>query len=105
VLSGYNENFAWGVLGLGAGETLSLLDDGTLGGALYVGTLDLPGGLSQLTSNGLNIYYDANAAGNAWLQRGTFALAGGGFATPVPEPAGLILLATGSALLLRRRRC
>ncbi len=111
---GYADNFAWGTLSLTAGETLSFTDGNqTPGGALYVGTLALGGGLAQLANihgNGINLYYDPAMAGNAYLLDQTYALAGGGQLLPasafasVPEPATIGMLCLGAVTLIRRRR-
>ena len=82
----FANNFMWGSLRLGAGQSLTLQDGNSgNGSALYVGTLTLDGGTNQIasiTGNGLDIYYDANAPGNAYLGNGTFALGGGGYIEP-----------------------
>lgn len=101
-------------MSLAAGESLSLVDGNTSpGGALYVGTLLLAGGVSQIADiggNGLDIYYDPATVGNAYLRDQVYALTGGGFLEPtlhfssVPEPGAAMLLAVGAATLLRRRR-
>jgi len=93
--AGYTDNFAWGIFSLGSGSGLKLMDGNTeAGGALYVQSFLLGDGLSQIndiTGNGLNIYYAPNAPGNAYLNSGTYALAGGGSLTPIPEPPNLPL--------------
>jgi hypothetical protein len=106
---GFENNFAFGIFSLAAGERLTLLDAGAVGGGLYTRTLKLDGGLAQLSSiasNGLNIYYDLTAPENAYLAGGTFALDGGGSIQPVPEPTALLLLlnACGALGALRPRR-
>lgn len=131
--AGYDDNFAWGRLELAAGESLALADgDDTPGGAVYVGSLDLAGGVGQvglLAGNGLNVYYDPAAAGDEYLLGRTYPLAGGGVLAPVtadglpaeglpadgllaaavapaavPEPAAAGLLAVAAVGLLARRR-
>ena len=87
--AGFVQNFAWGAVELGAGQSLTLRDgNGTAGGALYVGTFTLAGGTGQVsavTGNGLHIYYNVRAAGNAYLQGKTYALANGGTLEPVGD--------------------
>ena len=112
-------NFAWGTLTLGAGQQLALSDDhanwAAGAGALYVSAFDLAGVggdvasaiSTRISGNGFNIYYDASAAGSAWLGGQTYALGGGGVITPlvaVPEPAPALLLAAGLAALGWRQR-
>ena len=103
--SGYENNFAWGTLTLGAGEQLTL--DGDAGSALYVRSLVLAGGIDQIsniTGNGLNIYYHLGDPTNAYLNGQTYALAGGGQIAPVPEPASIIFGCLTALLALGRRR-
>jgi hypothetical protein len=86
---GYDQNYSWGTLQLGAGQSLVLQDgNATAGGALYVDALLLATGLGQIASiigNGLAIYYDPQNAANAYLNSGTYALSGGGYIAPVIE--------------------
>ncbi|MFB3893323.1 MAG: beta strand repeat-containing protein, partial [Phycisphaerae bacterium] len=67
----YSNNFAWGTLSLAAGNSLVLQDgNSTPGGAMYVGVLDLAGGLAQIgaiTGNGMDIIYDPKLPANAYL--------------------------------------
>lgn len=83
---GYLNNFAWGVLGLGSGQSLELLDAYESGtAALYVNALTLSEGLAQLASiqsNGVTIYYNPDNPANAYLDGETYALPGGGVLTP-----------------------
>lgn len=107
-LAGYVNNFAWGTLELGSGQSLYLTDGNlTSGGALYVQSLKLDDGISQINSitfNGLHIYYDPNLPDNAYLDGESFQTADGGI-SPVPEPSAAILLAiVGAGILCRRRR-
>jgi hypothetical protein len=105
---GYENNFAWGKLLLGAGNRLALLDgDDQPGGAIYVRSLILAGGLSQISSiesNGLSIYYDLGDPSNAYLGGATYALSGGGQIAAVPEPFSASLSIITSLGLLRRTR-
>jgi hypothetical protein len=98
---GYEDNFAWGRLVLGAGDSLAIE-----GEAVYVGVLDLKGGVEQISSisGDGNIYYDLREPGNAYLEGKSYALAGGGMVVAVPEPgsvAGAVLM---MGLCTRRRR-
>ena len=91
--AGFIDNFAWGTLELGANQQL-VLEDGNadLDGALYVHQLLLAGGLaeiSQITGNGMSIYYDPSSPDNAYLDGGTYPLSGGGVIAPTPEPSTL----------------
>jgi autotransporter-associated beta strand protein len=104
---GYVNNFAWGSLLLGSGDELVLEDaNDSMGGALYVHSLLLGGGIDQIAdiqSNGLNIYYDLGNSANAYLGGKSYELAGGGTISAVPEPVGALwVVATG--IVLRRRR-
>jgi hypothetical protein len=87
--AGYLDNFSWGILELGNGQTLMLQDgNAEAGGAIYVRSLFLGGGTNQIasiTGNGLNIYYDATRAENAYLNGQTYSLTGGGELAPISE--------------------
>ena len=104
--AGYQNDFAWGALRLASGESLTLLDAGLPGGALYTGDLLLEGGIGQISSissSGLNVYYDSSHGANAYLGSKSYPLTGGGFLIPVPEPGSAALLSTGALLLAKRR--
>jgi len=106
--AGMDDNFAWGILRLVETGSLTLADgNATSGGAMYVTSLVLEGGLSQISSiadNGFSIYYDPASSDNDYLGAQTFPLPGGGQIAPVPEPATLSLIALGGLVVLRRRR-
>ncbi len=84
---GYINNFSFGTLRLGSGQSL-VLSDGNVapGAAIYVSTLVLETGVAQIgsiTGNGFFIYYDPTVAANAYLNAQTYPLAGGGAVQPV----------------------
>lgn len=105
---GYSDNFGWGTLVVDAGDSISLSDgDEAPGGGLYVHRLLLGGGVGQISNiqgNGLNVYYDLGDSANAYLGGQTYALAGGGSISPVPEPGMMLLGMLGTTTLLIRRR-
>jgi hypothetical protein len=114
VAGGYTHNFAWGELSLVSGESVQFLassNNSSGGAALYVGLLQLGGGLSQLSSidSAYDIYYNASLAGNAYLDDKTYALDGAGSlipiasAVPLPASVWLMLSALGGMGLLARR--
>jgi len=104
---GYNDNFAWGTLSLAAGRSLTLTDaDAAPGGAVYVDHLDLQGGIDQIsdiTGNGIKLYYSLANPNNAYLQGKSYQLAGGGSISPVPEPAGVLLGFIATSFLFAQR--
>jgi hypothetical protein len=105
---GYVDNFAWGALIVGGGDGVTLEDaNADAGGALYVRQLLLAGGIGQINkidSNGLNIYYDLGDSANSYLGGHTYALAGGGSISAVPEPATMSIVLLAMTTLARRRR-
>lgn len=126
--SAYQNNFAWSELVLGSASQYVLTDgNGVSGGALYVGHIQLEGGLSQLASinSPFNVYYDPTVAGNAYLGGQTYAFGTGGGhliavsapvlpqatamsiaggPTAVPEPSAVLLTVSGAMVLLWRRK-
>jgi hypothetical protein len=96
--AGYDDNFAWGKLLVGESDTLKVESP-----ALYVHNLELPGGISSLSSSG-NIYYDITAPQNAYLQAKNYQLAGGGSLLAIPEPSTTLLLMSFTLPFLPRRR-
>ncbi|MCE5278882.1 MAG: leukotoxin LktA family filamentous adhesin [Planctomycetaceae bacterium] len=105
---GGDNGFAWGTLTLESGAGLALMDAvSPAGAALYLDVLALADGLAQIpsiTGNGFNIYYDPSNPANAYLGGASYPLTNGGAITPIPEPAGLLLLVTALPLAMRRRR-
>ena len=75
--------------------------DDALVGALFSGD-----DITNIFGNGFNLYYNPDAPENAYLNRLTYQLAGGGeLIALVPEPGTLMLLLSGLGvvLILRRR--
>ncbi|MBL8380623.1 MAG: autotransporter-associated beta strand repeat-containing protein [Burkholderiales bacterium] len=107
VAAGYQNNFAVGIFELVAGGSLNLTGTSNVPGAnaLYVHSLLLGGGLGQIASiqsGGLNIYYDATEASNAFLMGANYGLAGGGSlmaVAAVPEPESYLMWLAGIALM------
>jgi hypothetical protein len=66
--------------------------------------------VTNITGDGLDIYYDPFLATNAYLDGLDYALVGGGeliaddTAPPLPEPGTLALIAPGLGLVFLRRR-
>lgn len=108
--SAYAHNFAWHVLALTSGGSLSLLDgNDDPGGAFYVDVLALADGLDQIgrIHSPFNIYYDPSRAENAYLNAKSYALDGGGqliAAQPVPEPGKVGMMIVGLALMVSAGR-
>ena len=106
--AGMANNFAWGVLDVQAGNSLSLSGSAS-GRALYVGAVlgfDIIGGIVQnVVGNGFNIYYDSML--NGALGSRTYQLSNGGLLmafNPAPAPSALMLFVAGIGLLVGRRR-
>jgi hypothetical protein len=64
----------------------------TVTGDSHIGTLSDAGGIfgsqvTNITGNGHNVFYDSTLAGNSWLGKKIYALAGGGYLTPGPIPS------------------
>lgn len=116
--AGFADNFAWGYLDIGRGNSLTLYDGNALaGGALYVEALSgimIENGLVANISGDLNIYYLAGLSENSYLAGLDYdfldgdgrliAVAGAGDATPTPLPATVWLLGAGLAGLAQVRR-
>lgn len=126
--SAYQNNFAWSELVLGSASQYVLTDGNSVsGGALYVGHIQLEGGLSQLASinSPFNVYYDPTVVGNEYLGGQTYAFGTGGGhliavsapalpqasvmgiaggPTAVPEPSAVLLTVSGAMVLLWRRK-
>ncbi len=121
--SGFTNNFAWGLLNLDSGNSLSL--DGTVGtNALYVSMLEglmfSGDAITNIFGNDLNIYYDPTV--DLALNDQTYSLenggllcaigssctlstgGGGGGGSPAPEPGSLLLFDGGLAGLAFVRR-
>ncbi len=112
-------NFALGTLTIALSNqvTLTGVQSGGATNALYLGTLDLSAWdtsaagltntlLGALALPNVNLYYDRDDPGNAYLGGATYGLwSGGGLLIPIPEPTTLWAGAAGLALLafLRRR--
>ena len=126
VLTGYDDNFAWGEMALAGSNSLTLRDGNTEdGGALYLGLiagLEIVSGvvndiIFNITGNGFNIYYLADLADNDYLGGLTYDLTGGGQliaitgeateqvpTQQVPEPSTMLLLMIGLAGLIAYRK-
>jgi hypothetical protein len=126
--SGYLNNFAWGTLelewDLEMNQTNRLILQGEQGCALYVGglfglSIDDNQTVTNLISNGLNLYYDPDLQGNEYLGGFTYDLDDGGYLrpialnlvvsgypvnTPLPPSAWLFLSGLAGLGLLRRAK-
>jgi hypothetical protein len=108
--SGYTNNFAWGTLELGAGNSIALVDgNAETGGALYV--TEMLGVVISGTvvanvsgTDEVNIYYDPQPEANAYLSGRAFNLGGTGHLIPVLRghlvPTMSAYMLAGLALLL-----
>lgn len=90
--SGYADNFAWGTLHVAAGNQLELFDgNATPGAALYAGEVTgaaLSG--SNVTNisgaDGVNVYYQPDLPGNAYLGGAVYDFGGSGQLRPIAAP-------------------
>lgn len=86
--AGFVDNFAWQEITIESGNALVLYDGNlTRGAAQYVEVLtgaQVSGSqVTNITGNGLNIYYAADLKGNSYLGALTYDLTGGGSLIPV----------------------
>ncbi|TFH33356.1 MAG: hypothetical protein E4G97_00755 [Deltaproteobacteria bacterium] len=105
---GFTNNFAWGTLSIEDGGMLSLEDGNTGNGstALYVGQIlglvfdpGDPSRITNITGNGMTIFFDPKKSGLTGLTGLQYALADGTFmyaaAVPTPIPGSLVLFGSG----------
>ena len=104
--AGYQDNFAWAILGIDGGNSLDLM--GPAGDALYVydiSGLDISEDLITNITGDYDIYYDPNDSANAYLDGRDYLLEGGGeLIAAVPEPMTILIFGAGLAGLFARRR-
>ena len=86
--AGYVNNYAWKGITIEPGNSLTLHDgNASPGAAQYVkvltGVLAAGSLVTNITGNGLNIYYAADLTGNDYLGGQTYDLTGGGHLIPV----------------------
>lgn len=105
---GYSNNFSLGTLDLSAFSPSNRLQltapAGVLDAALYVGTIS-PIATGALAS-ALTVFYlpELNQSLYFGAPQGIYALEGGGFLMPIPEPSALVCMIATACLFLSRRR-
>ena len=109
IFDGFVDNFAWNQLLIDAGNELVLKTGAPNGHAFYassiIGALLSGNDVTNIIGNGFDIYYNADAAGNAYLNGGTYQLVDGGeLIAVVPEPGTLALLLSGLGAIVIMRR-
>ena len=100
LMSGYSDNYSWGVFNVNGAELNLVSGIDAEETALYsmvIYGLDIDGNLiTNIHGNGLNIYY--LESWNSWLNGLTYEFSDGGQLIPVkavPEPATILLLGIG----------
>jgi hypothetical protein len=105
--AGFTDNFAWALLGLDSGNSLTLT--GPAGDSLYlyaISGLDIVGNSITNISGDYDIYYDPNDSADAYLHGQDYSLVGGGaLIAAVPEPITILIFGAGlGGLFVSRRR-